>query len=50
MLNAEISQISGVRKYRERHFKRLGLHTAYDMLCYFPRSYEDSRQSSGYAT
>lgn len=41
MLNAEISQISGVGKYRERHFKRLGLHTAYDMLCYFPRSYED---------
>ena len=41
MLNAEISQINGVGKYRERHFKRLGLHTAYDMLCYVPRSYED---------
>ncbi|MDR0405403.1 MAG: ATP-dependent DNA helicase RecG [Clostridiales bacterium] len=41
MLSKEIGSIKGVGKQREKLFWRLGIRTAGDMLCYYPRGYED---------
>ncbi len=41
MLSKEIGTVSGVGKQRERLFFRLGIKTVEDMLCYYPRNYED---------
>lgn len=41
MLSRNIGNIEGVGERREKLFKRLGIGTAADLLCYFPRGYED---------
>ena len=41
MLSRDIANIDGVGSRREKLFKRLGIRTAADLLCYYPRGYED---------
>ncbi len=40
-LNGSVTQLPGVGKAKAALFETLGIRTVYDMICYFPRSYED---------
>jgi ATP-dependent DNA helicase RecG len=44
-LNDDIRYVKGVGEQRAKALEKLGLHTLGDVLGYFPRSYEDRRQS-----
>ncbi len=41
MLNSPVSALKGIGAARAKLLARLGVHTAQDLLYYFPRSYED---------
>ncbi len=40
-LNTPVSELSGVGKARTEALSRLGIHTALDLIYYFPRAYEN---------
>jgi len=44
MLKSDVSMIKSVGKQRAKLFNKLGIYTIYDMLCFFPRNYEDRSQ------
>jgi ATP-dependent DNA helicase RecG len=44
-LNDDIRYVKGVGEQRAKALEKLGLHTLGDVLGYFPRGYEDRRQS-----
>jgi ATP-dependent DNA helicase RecG len=44
-LNDDIRYVKGVGEQRAKALEKLGLHTLGDVLGYFPRNYEDRRQS-----
>ena len=48
-LNTPVQDFPGVGPARAGGLARLGLSTAKDLLCYFPRSYEDRRAASAIA-
>lgn len=43
-LDSPLTELPGIGSTRREKLEKLGLHTAGDMLSYFPRSYEDRRQ------
>ena len=44
MFKNDISMIKSVGKQRANLFNKLGIFTIEDMLCFFPRDYEDRSQ------
>ncbi len=43
-LNDNIQYLKGVGEKKAKTLEKLGIHTLRDLVCYFPRAYEDRRQ------